>query len=402
MRAGFFAGLVGVAFLAAVQPAAAQSVLGPSEHIDDLEADPAGVYAFIVRGDAPGIAAATILAAADPDLGPPTPLPLIDGVVLALHASDAIALSTRTGIQQVWYVPRLLVGTYAHVIQSFQYIAANSAPPEPINLSLGPDPAVMPIAPHLEEPMNEATRRMADKGFIPVMAVGNYYDPAHPNPGVVNPWCLPDWVICVGAAHPDLSGPWVGSARGTPGDPSTWPDVVANGVDVLGPWTSATPKSMEQRQHDEASTVFRTKIPKQDWNSFTLMSGTSQATAQVTRAVSQITFFVQQTIRAHPDSKTGEPLFSIVIPPDRYAMASRIKRLTGDVGKPSASGVEVSYRWVDPWVLVKQLLIDTVVPMKGSQPSEVGAGYVSPDYIDQQFGQYGIAHPVIMPVKAIP
>ncbi|VWD34740.1 hypothetical protein BLA39750_04919 [Burkholderia lata] len=380
----------------------AHTVLGPSEHIDDLKADPTGIYAFIIRGDNKALVAAQQLKVEDTGIGPPVSLPLIDGVALALKAADATALAQQPGIVQVWYVPRPLFGTYVHVIQSFQYIETMAKPPEPVNLSLGPPGEVMPLNSHIEEPMNEATRRMSARGFIIVFAAGNYYNSIAPNPGVINPWCLPEWVICVGAARPDLKGLWSGSARGKSEDPSTWPDVVANGVDVLSAWPAATPKTLDQKEHDEASELFRKKIPKEKWNEFSLMSGTSQATAQVTRAVSQVAYFIQQAILAHPSAQLGQPLFSITIPQDRLAATGHKLRLTGDLGAKTADGVVITYRWVEPWRLIKQILIDTAIPMKDNSPGEVGAGFVSPEYIDRQFGQYGRAPVAILPVKALP
>jgi hypothetical protein len=63
-----------------------------------------------------------------------------------------------------------------------------------------------PLAGNDDEPMNAATKKASDNGFIIVMAIGNYFD--GDNDGVVNPWCRPEWVICVGAASSDATKIW--------------------------------------------------------------------------------------------------------------------------------------------------------------------------------------------------
>lgn len=376
------------------------TLIGPAESVEALRSDPDSIYAFIVRGDTSAIAAAEKLVASDPEVKQSPPLKIIDGVALPLRAKDAIYLSSQPGVSQIWYVPRPLIGTYVRVLQSFDYIVSNGQPPEPINMSLGPT-ADVPLTPHIEEPMNAATKWLSEHGFIPVIAIGNYFDPNHSNPGTINPWCVPEWVICVGAGRPDLSGLWEGSARGTTDHTTRWPDFVADGVDVISAWPVGKLKTADQRRHDETDPIFRKAIPKGKWNEYTMMSGTSQATAEVTRAVTQVVYFVQEIAKSRPGIKSGDPLFSITIPPDRWASIIRGgNRLTGDVGKSGPDGTEVTYRLVAPWLLAKQLLIDTAIPMK-APPNEAGAGFVSPEYIVKQFGQYGVAQVQIIPIKAI-
>jgi hypothetical protein len=382
--------------------AGAGSALGPPEKVDAIRSESSGVFGFLVRGQPTALAAARQLEAKDPELGPSVDLHLIDGVALALRPQDAKALSERTDVTQVWYLDRALFAEYVHVLQGFEYAATRLEAPATINLSLGPPPSLMPIPGHDEEPMNAATRRVTDLGLIPVFAIGNYYIRESPNPGVVNPWCRPDWTICVGAANADATKLYDQSARGDPADPATWPTVVANGIDVISDRPRDLPKSPAQKQHDESLPQFLAQVPPGKRDLYSAQSGTSQAAAQVSRATAQITYFVRQAAIAVKDAGAGKPLFTLTIPKDRFDFTSRRgPRLTGDVGATTAEGVEITYRLVEPWRLVKQLLMDTAIPMPGFAPNEVGAGFVSPEYVEAQFGKYGIATKKLVPVKVI-
>ena len=377
--------------------------LGPPEVIEALHDQADDVLPFIVRGDSAALKAARDLAKSDVEIGPVRDLSLIDGIGLALSAKDAQALSQREDIIQVWYLHRWLYAEYVNIIRSMQYVIKTAPAPVVLNISLGPPAALMPMSAHEEEPMNLATRIAAERGYIPIFAIGNYYTPQSPNPGVVSPWCLPEWVICVGAANQDKTAVFAQSARGLQSNPETWPDVVANGVDVISTWPVDLQKSADQRQHDEANAQFMSTIRPDQRDGYTTMSGSSQATAQVSRAATQIVYFLKSVMQAAPNVKAGDRLFSLVMPADNLQRAgSGTKRLTGDVGQPTAQGIEVTYRMVTPWKLVKQLLIDTALPMPGFDPSAVGNGFVDPEYVDTQFGAFGQARGKILPVKAIP
>jgi hypothetical protein len=393
------------AFLLTTAPCFAEQPVdryGPAEKLEALRAKPEQIFSFIVRGAPPGLAAARALAVSAPDFQKPVELGVIAAIALSLKEADADALSRRDDIVQVWYVHQDLFDEYVNVIEAIDNIVRTQDGVVPINMSLGPPASLMPMLGHIEEPMNEATRQAALKGNIPIFAIGNYFTPDRPDPGVVNPWCLPEWVICVGAADAAATRLFDHSARGAPDLPETWPTVVADGIDVIGPWPVNKPKTPKQKQYDQSNAEFIARVPADKRGIYTIMSGTSQAAAQVTRAVAQIVYFVSQ-VAAQKNTNPGDLFFSLTIPEDRFAAgARRGPRLTGDVGEKTSDGVEVRYRLVEPWKLVKQLLIDSAIPMPTFAPSEVGAGFVSPDYIEQQFGQFGLADKEILPMKVVP
>ncbi len=377
--------------------------LGPPEITEALHSQPDDVLQFIVRGKLAGLGATRDLVTSYPKVGKIHNLPLIDGIGVELRAKDAKVLSERTDIIQVWYLHHWLYDEYINIIKSMEYVINTVPSPTVINISLGPPSALMPMPAHIEEPMNVATRYLAERGYIPILAIGNYYTPEHPNPGVVSPWCLPEWVICVGAVNRDRTAIYAQSARGLQSDPESWPDLVANGVDVISTWPSNLKKSKDRRQSDESNAHFISSISAEKRDIYSVMSGTSQATAQVSRAATQIVHFVKSVTAANAHVKAGERLFSLTIPENRFHGVERhAKRLTGDIGPATAKGTEVTYRLATPWKMVKQLLIDTTLPMPGFDPSAIGNGFVDPEYVDAQFGSFGRANGKILPVKAVP
>ena len=191
-------------------------------------------------------------------------------------------------------------------------------------------------------------------------------------------------------------------ARGQENESAGWPDVVAYGINVLSDWPSHLTKSSLQLQQDQGSAAWRA-LPSDQQSSHAVMSGTSQATAQVSRAAAQVVYFFQRAILATRDAKPGDPIFTIQIPRQEFNVVSRHgRRLTGDVSRSSKDNVEVTYRYDQPWKVVKQILIDTAIPMPEFSPAEVGAGFVAPDYIDAQFGRFNVGQPQILPIKVIP
>ena len=172
--------------------------LGPPEIIQALHEQTCDVLPFIVRGDSAGLKAARDLAKSDIELGPIRDLGLIDGIGLALSAKDAQALSQREDIIQVWYLHRWLYAEYVNIILSMQYVIKTAPAPVVMNISLGPPAALMPMPAHWEEPMNLATRIAAERGYIPIFAIGNYSHRNHRIPGLsargVSPNGLSAWV----------------------------------------------------------------------------------------------------------------------------------------------------------------------------------------------------------------
>jgi hypothetical protein len=81
------------------------------------------------------------------------------------------------------------------------------------------------------EPMNWATRILAEQGITVVAAAGNFGERGE---NTLNPWSVAPWVIGVGATLPDGKALWPGSSRGVHGDDLYHPTVVAVGVDSDG------------------------------------------------------------------------------------------------------------------------------------------------------------------------
>jgi hypothetical protein len=377
----------------------AKSKLRPAEAISDLSDSKADRYDFIVTGTTGGIAALTNLIPVS--LSQPQPLPFISSTGLSLTLQEAKALAERNDISQLWYVPHSLYPAYCNIIKGLEYSAKTLPKTSVLNMSLGPPADVLPMAGNDEEPMSLATKKVVDDGFIIVMAIGNY---GNGEDGMVNPWCHPQWIVCVGAASEDAKKVWPASARGLESDPRTWPDVVAFGIDVISTWPHDLPKSEDRRRYDESNALFVKNIPKEKWPLYTVDSGTSEATPQVAKAAAQIVAFVRYVAEQKGSVKSGDPLFVLDVPPDRFdAAIRRGPRLTGDVAhKPGSSDIEITYRLVEPWRLVKQMLIDTTVPMPDYPASVVGAGFVDPSYIQQQFPTPEKPDIKIAPIKVLP
>jgi hypothetical protein len=235
---------------------------------------------------------------------------------------------------------------------------------------------------------------------LPGLATGNYGGGGNDRlEGIINPWCLPDEVICVGAATEDGRLLYEDTARGPRSDSRLWPDLTAHGVDVVGPWPTNLIKPPFRRATDESNPVFRSRVPRESWDLYTIGSGTSFAAPQVARSAAQILYFLRETIAS--SKEPGAPhLFAITIPRDRFSFTSRSgERLTGEVLTSTGSEVEIRYGLDEPWKMVKQLLRDTAVPMPGLEPHEVGAGFVSVPYVEQQFGAFGVVDVSIAPFK---
>jgi hypothetical protein len=146
-----------------------------------------------------------------------------------------------------------------------------------------------------------------------------------------------------------------------------------------------------QIEQDQASAAWRA-LPLDQQPGWAVMSGTSQATAQVSRAAAQVIYFFRNALLSTKNAKRDSTIFSLDIPRQRFESVSRHgRRLTGDVSHPSKDIVKVTYR-----------ATDTAVPMPKFRPQEVGAGFVSPDYIDAQFGRFEVGEPKVMPLKVIP
>lgn len=370
--------------------------LGPASKRDALLAQPEAFYRFVVRGTPAAIAAAAALARTDTAANKPESLEAFDSAVLTLQVRNAARVCALQGIDQVWYLHPRLADPYTRVLLGLQYVYRSPELVRIVNMSLGPPQDAYPMPPDPDEPMHYATRKLADRGSVVIMAIGNFGPDAAP--GMTNPWCHAPWVMCVGAATADGRTLWPQSSRGLRDDRPSWPTVVADGVDVVGPRAS-TPKTAQQRARDESNSVFMAAVLADRRDDYTLMSGSSQAAAQVSRAAAQIAFFIEQQVK-RDKRRYGDYLFQIPIPHEHFEFAKRLgERITGTVVTQNDAVVEISYRVVKPWRLVKQLLMDTAFSMPGLGPDEVGAGFVSPEHVEALFGQFGIAGKRLMAVK---
>lgn len=146
-------------------------------------------------------------------------------------------------------------------------------------------------------------------------------------------------------------------------------------------------KPDDRKKYDESNDQFQKSIPRDKWPLYTIDSGTSEATPQVTRAATQIVAFLRTLLASRKNPHAGDPLFSIEVPKDRFTCTSRRgPRLTGDVESTADPAlVQITYRLVEPWKMVKQILMDSATPMPEFSPSAVGAGFVDPNYIERQF-----------------
>lgn len=382
------------------EPSAAK--LQPQDKWTLLQARPDGVHTFIVRGVTSGLPALTdrirVLAGQTAMADRIVPLGFIDGVAAPMRVGDAASLAVHPDVTQVWYLHPRLAPLYVHIIMGLSYGVTTADLPAIASMSLGPPPDLMPLSGHDDEPMHAATRRAAEAGFLPVMAIGNYGRDDGSNDGIVNPWARPPWVVAVGASHGDGTTLWSGSARGLDSDRCTWPDLVAEGVDSIGPWAASRPKPPSRHRRDLSIPAFIAGVPEAERNIRTIGSGTSFAVPRVSAAAAHIIHFVQAAGRAARHGQ--ERLFALEIPRARFENAAHAApRLAGAVTGETAGHVEVTYGLAPPWRLVKQLLIDCALPMPGYTPAQVGAGYLSPELVAEQFGRYGRSRPRIMGIK---
>jgi len=367
--------------------------VGPARLTEALRAQPDQVYTFVIgfaEGVEPGAERLPMAR------GQVEGIRLLRGMVTAMQVSDAFALAGRGDVRWIWYLhPEEAPGTVA-VLKGLDYAVAALPLPNLANLSLGPPTSFYRETPDLDAPVPRALRAAAEQGLIVVAAVGNQGVTA---PGFVNPWSMPPWVIAVGAWDHRTGGVWSGSSTARPDVVEAWPDVVAPGVDVIAPWTAARGKPGRRRAYDESSERFRETVPEEDWDKYTMMTGTSQATAVVSGAAAQVLRYLNGFIEEY-GRRSGDPLFELKAGPDRIdAYDLSAPRLTGTATPRDDGGVTYAYTLDVPWKLIKQILIDTAVPVTSAQPWQAGAGRIDPDYIRMQFGTYGVEPPKLMPVK---
>lgn len=318
-------------------------------------------------------------------------LPILNGFVATLQVEEAFKLADIEGIEWIWYLHPDEADLTRNVVQHLSLALDKGA--LIANMSLGPPSGLYRTELDFDAPVPRTTLAFARQGRLAVAAIGNTGSTA---PGSVNPWSTPPWVLSVGAWDHRSSKVWEHSSTGDPQAPHTWPDVIASGVNVIGPMTSTREKTAEERAFDEGNARFRKAVPKEVWGKYTLRSGSNMAASQVSNAAGQVAFFLTEIIKER-DPEHGDRLFSITVGPERItAHDIAIARLTGRATSTADGGMEYTY-WMDqPWKMIKQILVDTALPVADARPWEAGAGLVDPDYIRTEFGKYGISKPQLM------
>ena len=330
------------------------------------------------------------------------PLHLINGVAVEIPVRTAFKMADDPNIRQVWYLHPDLADLYVNTIAALDYNVQTLPLPNLANMSISPQSRFWRRPPSGDTPMNAATSAPVKAGLVLIVAIGNTGVGGDKANGWLNPWCYPEWVICVGAYDAVKREMAPFSSRGDPNDKESWPDVVAHGVDVIGPYPTHLVKSPERRKRDESNASFRRVVPQDKWHIYTLESGTSQAAANVTGAAAQVLHFLKALIASGSESKTGQPIFSLTASPERITQYDRIaERLTGTARKQTDGSVVYEYPLDLPWKMVKQLIVDTAIPLTDKPVHVVGAGVVDRKYINQQFGRFGIAKPEIVPAKVL-
>jgi len=156
-------------------------------------------------------------------------LELINGFALASDARGLIDLPKLNEVEQIWYIHPSIYQVYVNVISALEYNVKTIQEPSPVNISLAPPAALLPMEFLADEPINRATKAAAHSGKIIVFAAGNY---GKKNINTLNPGCVASWVICVGAVEKDGKTLWEGSSVGIPGDNIYRPTIVL-GLELL-------------------------------------------------------------------------------------------------------------------------------------------------------------------------
>lgn len=338
--------------------------------------------------------------AADPTLGTPRVMTAIGGYSAHASGLQIDRLCASGTVAAVWEVPELYFEEYVRTIQGIEYFARHNTDPEVVNLSIGPPTILLPQPFHADEPMNVITRFAARRNKIVVFAAGN----SGPNADTLNPWCVAPWVICVGAASDDGSTLAAFSSRGRPADPVYLPTVVAPGIDITTTHPAEVRKTDAQLAAEERVQM-REHVPKEKWDLYTVVSGTSFATPQVTRIAAQILYFlrgVERDLRErHGGALPANSTFSQVYPTIPSApIDDRVttRRLVGTWKQFGTTAVAI-YPVEPTPQLVKQMILDMAMPMNGYDSSQVGAGFVSTALALEYFGKYGVVDVSLMPVK---
>ena len=317
----------------------------------------------------------------------------LNAIAVEAKGETLSAIRSQDNIEEIWILPNQVAITYIRIMKSIER-HMQLPPPSVVNISISPSADTMPLYGNLDEPMSRITKISAEKGHIPVLAAGNYYADVfgEDNKGFISPWGYPPWVICVAAVDETGIEIYSRSARGEPNDPLTWPDVSGDGIDVIGPYPTYLEKSQSRKERDETSDKFTNRIPKKDWDIYTLESGTSQATGHVSGALAQVLHFLQKT------EESGHDIFYVEYTAEQLERVKRLthKRLIGEISEID-NGYVIHYPTKPYWAIAKQLLIDTSIEIPNAKGFETGAGFVNKSNINANFGIFGLVDIKIQP-----
>lgn len=387
IRATLAAGFVAMA------AASHAGTLEPERLADALNAQPDARYLFVTSTEDAAVAQALLEKHAS-SLEDAVALPVFGGFAATMSVAHAVELTNESGVRTVWYMHPDEAPLTHRVLQALEAVVANGALIS--NLSLGPPASFFVTSADPAAPVPRALEAVASRGPLSVVAIGNEGSRA---PGYVNPWSALPWVMSVGAWDHRDNTVWAHSSTGTPEEPDTWPDVVAHGVDVIGPMTGGRPKTPAEKAYDEGHPRFQEVVAPDKWNQYTMKSGSSMAAAQVSNAAAQVAHFLTGLI-SEVQPVEGAFMFAIEVGPERInAHDEAAKRLTGTAKPLEGGGVEYAYTLDLPWKMIKQILIDTAIPVPGAPPWTAGAGIVDPQYIRAQFGKYGTVDTQILPLR---
>ncbi len=328
-------------------------------------------------------------------------LNLISGFAATIFGRNLLKLAQAECISAIWYVDEGIYKLYVRTIKSLEDLF-NKLPHEPVvvSISLSPSEDLIPMPYNPEEPINIAIRIAAENNKIIVFAAGNF----GPKENTLNPWSLAPWVFSVGAASKDGNLLARFSSRGCTSDIFNRPTVVAPGIDIITTHPPDTPKNKIQLEA-EKRIGFYEKVKKEDWPSYTVVSGTSIATPHVSRIVGLIMHYLLNMLDEYKKDKGTMPRsFAQIYTHDqtmKFDERVTSQRLVGNY-KDFGNVRIVKYPLGEPFpLIIKQILMDMAIGIANYKPHEVGAGFINIEIATHYFGKYGEPNPELFIYKVI-